>query len=164
MIAIIWANLGNNPYRGIEASTLLLYFARTLYVTKMCCTGCHSELCRFSFSWISTACFNLLIWKLVQMISSTYPMLELKHKHLFSFNLSNVYREPETQHNARPFGSSMAERQRFGCLDTWSCNCKQRPSLRSPIFVVISIMLWKLICILLIIPSFHRLKVPMGAS
>ena len=30
MIAIIWANLGNNPYRGIEASTLLLYFARTL--------------------------------------------------------------------------------------------------------------------------------------
>ena len=27
----------------------------------------------------------------------------------------------------------MAERQRFGCIDTWPCNCKQTPSLLSPI-------------------------------
>ena len=27
----------------------------------------------------------------------------------------------------------MAERQRFGCQDTWPCNCKQTPSLRFPI-------------------------------
>ena len=45
----------------------------------------------------------------------------------------SVYREPERQQNARPFGSSMAERQRIGCLDTWPCNCKQTPSLRFPI-------------------------------
>ena len=43
------------------------------------------------------------------------------------------YREPETNQNARPFGSSMAERQRFGCLDTCPWNCKQTPSLRFPI-------------------------------
>ena len=35
------------------------------------------------------------------------------------------YREPEIQQNARLFGSSMAERQRFGCLDTWPGNCIQ---------------------------------------
>ena len=45
-------------------------------------------------------------------------------------------REPETQRNARPFGSSMAERQRFGCLDTWPYNCKQTASLRSPILIL----------------------------
>ena len=44
------------------------------------------------------------------------------------------YREPERQQNARPFGSSMAERQRIGCLKTWPCNCKQTPSLRFPIW------------------------------
>ena len=33
-------------------------------------------------------------------------------------------REPETQQNAQPLGSSMAERQRFGCLDTCLCSCK----------------------------------------
>ena len=27
----------------------------------------------------------------------------------------------------------MAELQRFGCLDTWPCSCKQKLSLRSPI-------------------------------
>ena len=27
------------------------------------------------------------------------------------------YREPETRQNSRPFGSSMAEWQRFGCLE-----------------------------------------------
>ena len=27
----------------------------------------------------------------------------------------------------------LTERQRFGCLDTWPCNCKQTPSLQSPI-------------------------------
>ena len=43
------------------------------------------------------------------------------------------YREPETQQNARPFGSSMAERLAFGGLDTWPSNCKQMPSLRFPI-------------------------------
>ena len=48
-------------------------------------------------------------------------------------NLHDDSREPETQQNARPFGSSMAERQHFGCLNTWPCNCKQKPSLRSPI-------------------------------
>ena len=42
-------------------------------------------------------------------------------------------REPETHQNARPFGSSMADRQRFGCPDTWPCNCKQKPSFRFPI-------------------------------
>ena len=30
-----------------------------------------------------------------------------------------IYREPETHLNARPFGSSMADWQRFGCLNTW---------------------------------------------
>ena len=44
-----------------------------------------------------------------------------------------AYREPETQRNARPFGSSMAEWQRFGCIDNWPCNCKQTPSLGFPI-------------------------------
>ena len=44
----------------------------------------------------------------------------------------SAYREPESHQNARPFGSSMAERQCFGCLDTWPCNCKQIPSLRFP--------------------------------
>ena len=43
------------------------------------------------------------------------------------------YREPETQWNARLFGSSMTGWQRFGCLDTWPCNCKQTSSLRFPI-------------------------------
>ena len=47
--------------------------------------------------------------------------------------LFSKYREPESQQTARPFGSSMAERQRFGCLDTWPYNCKQTLSLRSPI-------------------------------
>ena len=42
-------------------------------------------------------------------------------------------REPETQRNARLFGSSMAEWQHFGCLATWPCNCKQTLSLRFPI-------------------------------
>ena len=42
-------------------------------------------------------------------------------------------REPEALQNTRPFGSSMAEWQRFGCLDNWPCICKQIPSLRSPI-------------------------------
>ena len=42
-----------------------------------------------------------------------------------------IYLEPETWRNARPFGSSMAERQRFGCLDTWPCSSKQIPTLRS---------------------------------
>ena len=42
--------------------------------------------------------------------------------------------EPETHRNARPFGSSMVERQRFGCPDTWSCSCKQTlSSFRFPI-------------------------------
>ena len=39
-------------------------------------------------------------------------------------------REHETQPNALAFGSSMAERQRFGCLDIWPCICKQIVSLR----------------------------------
>ena len=43
------------------------------------------------------------------------------------------YRETKTHQNARRFGSSMAERQRFGCLDNWPYNCKQIPSLRFPI-------------------------------
>ena len=43
------------------------------------------------------------------------------------------YREPETQQNARPFGSSMEERRRCGCLDIWPCSCKQTMSLRFPI-------------------------------
>ena len=30
----------------------------------------------------------------------------------------------------------MAERQRFGCSDTWPCNCKQIPSLRFPILYI----------------------------
>ena len=52
---------------------------------------------------------------------------------------AKLYREPETNQIARPFGSSMAERQRFGYLCTWTYNCKQIPryltvpSLRSPI-------------------------------
>ena len=32
-----------------------------------------------------------------------------------------------------PLGQAWQERQRFGCLDTWPCNYKQTPSLRSPI-------------------------------
>ena len=48
------------------------------------------------------------------------------------------YREPETKQNARPFWSSMAEWQRFGCLDTWSCRCKQILSLRFPIVQIVS--------------------------
>ena len=43
------------------------------------------------------------------------------------------YRELESQRNAPPFGSSMAERQRFGCLDRWPCNCKQTPTFSFPI-------------------------------
>ena len=50
--------------------------------------------------------------------------------------MQHLLREPETQRNARPFGSSMAEWQRFGCLDTWLCNSKQKPSLRFPIEVL----------------------------
>ena len=51
-----------------------------------------------------------------------------------SFNECLVlYRETELQQNARPFGSSMAERLRFDCLDTWPCNCKQISSLWFPI-------------------------------
>ena len=53
------------------------------------------------------------------------------------FSVWTEYREPETQRNARPFGSSMAERQRFGCLDTWPYNCKQTASLRSPITAIV---------------------------
>ena len=44
-----------------------------------------------------------------------------------------VYREPETQQNARPFGWSMAERQSFGCLGTWHCSRKQKRRLCSPL-------------------------------
>ena len=47
-----------------------------------------------------------------------------------------AYRGPETQRNARSFWSSMAERQRFGCLDTWPCSCKQALSLRFPILKI----------------------------
>ena len=43
------------------------------------------------------------------------------------------YSEPEKQQNARPFGSSMAEWQRIGCLDARPCNCKQTASLGFPI-------------------------------
>ena len=50
-----------------------------------------------------------------------------------------ICRAPETQQNARPFGSSMAESQRFGCLHTWPCNCKQTPPLRFPIEALASI-------------------------
>ena len=46
------------------------------------------------------------------------------------------YRETKTHQNARRFGSSMAERQRFGCLDNWPYNCKQIPSLRFPILYI----------------------------
>ena len=42
------------------------------------------------------------------------------------------YREPKTQQDARPFGSSMALYQLFGCLDAWPYNCKQTKSLRFP--------------------------------
>ena len=42
-------------------------------------------------------------------------------------------RETEAQQNAGSFGSSMAERQRFGCLDIWLHNCKQFLSFRLPI-------------------------------
>ena len=45
----------------------------------------------------------------------------------------DYYREPETQRNAEPFRLSMAEWQRFGCLDTWLWNCKQTSSLWLPI-------------------------------
>ena len=48
------------------------------------------------------------------------------------FTLS-FYLNRETSQNARSFRSNMAERQRFGYLDTWPCNCKQIPSLRFPI-------------------------------
>ena len=45
-------------------------------------------------------------------------------------------RESETQQNAWPIGSSMAERQCIGCLDAWPSNCKQNPSLWSPILPI----------------------------
>ena len=48
---------------------------------------------------------------------------------LLYHNAGALDREPERHQNARPFGSSMAERQRFGCLDTLPCNCKQITSL-----------------------------------
>ena len=45
----------------------------------------------------------------------------------------SLEKRAETQRNALPFGSSMAELQRFGCQDTWPCSCKQTTSLRFPI-------------------------------
>ena len=45
----------------------------------------------------------------------------------------SLEKRAETQRNALPFGSSMAERQLFGCLDTWPCTCRQTLSMRVPI-------------------------------
>ena len=50
---------------------------------------------------------------------------------------SSFNKELETHQNSRNFGSSMAEQQQFGCLDTRACNCKQNPSLRFPIEIII---------------------------
>ena len=59
--------------------------------------------------------------------------LMLSNHNISVFKRSRFYREPEKQQNARPFGSSMAEWQRIGCLDARPCNCKQTASLRFPI-------------------------------
>ena len=47
-----------------------------------------------------------------------------------------VYREPETQQNARPFGSSIEHWQ--SCLDTWQCRCKSVLRSFSFLFVIMS--------------------------
>ena len=56
-------------------------------------------------------------------------LIQFKFPSNITVSIENLKRKP----NARPFWSSMAERQRFGCIDT--CNCKQVPSFRSPIVV-----------------------------
>ena len=73
-----------------------------------------------------------IYWKLK---NRKYIQNEWKGSDLSSLcTVENANREPETQQKSRPFGPrSMAERQRFGCQDTWPCNCKKTPSLRSPI-------------------------------
>ena len=94
-----------------------------------------------------------VLWRFMELnvLSATFwPLLEkligyayCQHVQYISAIISNIsvywvlafgrYRDRETQQNVRHFGSSMAERQRFGCLYTWPCNCKQTLSLRSPI-------------------------------
>ena len=90
-------------------------------------------LCQFFLDWV-------LLWEkdiFRKTISDNSQVAKFAFPEFFpflpkSFSLT-VYREPETSQNARPFRSSMAERQRFGYLDTWPYNCKQTASLRSPI-------------------------------
>ena len=56
----------------------------------------------------------------------------------------------------------MAEWQRFGCLDTWQCNCKQTPSLRFPIALLVVPFATKLVIFsshsdrIIEIPEFDR--------
>ena len=80
---------------------------------------------------------------ILPFILNNWPILAPKpwtnllevYKKAYSIYFS-CYREPETQRNAWPFGSSMAEWQRFGCHDTWPwnwCNYKQTSSLWFPI-------------------------------
>ena len=70
----------------------------------------------------------------MHLFSQWYSTLEKTNKkeqkiipqhHLNLENDSVDNREPETQQNARPFQSSMAERQRVGYLETWPSSCKQ---------------------------------------
>ena len=43
-------------------------------------TGCNSELCRLSFSWISTVYFKIWVWKLARITLRSYTMTRLKHE------------------------------------------------------------------------------------
>ena len=54
----------------------------------------------------------------------------------------------------------MAERQRFGCLDTWPYNCKQTSSLWFPIRSFTVIVLYLLIKAQ--IKDFERIDVSVG--
>ena len=44
---------------------------------------------------------------------------------LTGYTLELANREPEPHQNARPFGSSMAARQRIGSLEVWPSFCKK---------------------------------------
>ena len=78
----------------------------------------------------------VLLWS--EWKDETMPSCIGNSTHVASSSWLRSNREPETHLSTRPFGSSIAERQRFGFFDTWPCNSKQTHYLRFPIGLKLS--------------------------
>ena len=117
----------DHSYVGFWASVLSLVLK--LLVMQFYSDATFKQSCH---EWIIR---NLITLKIKDQVVFFYFFIEFFFKEIRNSLIEGIacYREHKTQQIARPYGSSMAERQRFGCLNTWLCNCKQTPCLWFPI-------------------------------